>query len=508
VLQEQMILPIGAIVQHPDGGRYGVEALLGKGGFGAVYLVRDRHTKEHQFALKEVIDPNRRERERFTFEAEVLKRLNHVSLPHVYQVFESKKLKRVYMLMDYIRGRDLQALLKEQPNRRFSLPLVIALMAPIVEALSYLQAQDPPIVHRDIKPSNIIVPVRGGEAVLVDFGLAKEYVIDNTTTLIRHGSPGYAAPEQYGSGTNPQTDIYGFAATLYTLLTGTVPIDAITRVTASKGIDPLEPAHLVAPEVPWTAAMAIERAMRISNTDRFVTVEEFWQELTSDAPKQLGNAPRLAILDTPQPLTVPDKELKRILMKPSSAQYPDNAPYAPSSRKRRVLLPIVFALVLIAAIGISFLIIKDSYSPAPQQRVIGISAPSTPQSKITPAASPASFTPTPGSLDYPVLTASYAGTVLDLLTNEKTSMFLRQIQQKQGSISGNFQGLGLVGPFKGSVTKAGHLQFNVRVAASGTTLSFEGDIKIGGDMTGSFAVLNQHGQPIGESGIWNVASKS
>jgi serine/threonine protein kinase len=87
-------------------------------------------------------------------------------------------------------------------------------------------------VHRDIKPSNIIVPARGGEAVLVDFGLAKEYVIDNTTTLIRHGSPGYAAPEQYGSGTSPQTDIYGLAATLYTLLTGTVPIDAITRVTA------------------------------------------------------------------------------------------------------------------------------------------------------------------------------------------------------------------------------------------------------------------------------------
>lgn len=100
--------------------------------------------------------------------------MNYRSLPHVYQVFESKNLKRVYMLMDYVQGRDLAALLKEQPNQRFPLPLVVAIMAPIVDALSYLQDQDPPIVHRDIKPANIIVPMKGGEAVLVDFGLAME----------------------------------------------------------------------------------------------------------------------------------------------------------------------------------------------------------------------------------------------------------------------------------------------------------------------------------------------
>ena len=174
MLQEQLVLPIGATVQHPDGGRYVIEDLLGKGGFGAVYLVKDRRFKERLFALKEVIDPNRQDRERFFFEAEVLKRMNHRSLPHVYQVFESKNLKRVYMLMDYVQGRDLAALLKEQPNQRFPLPLVVAIMAPIVDALSYLQDQDPPIVHRDIKRANIIVPMKGGEVVLVDFGLAME----------------------------------------------------------------------------------------------------------------------------------------------------------------------------------------------------------------------------------------------------------------------------------------------------------------------------------------------
>jgi len=505
MLKEQMTLPIGATIQNPDGGRYVIEGLLGKGGFGAVYLVRDRRFKEPLFALKEVIDPNRRDRERFFFEAEMLKRLHHRSLPHVYQVLESKNLKRVYMLMDYVQGRDLSVLLKEQPDQRFPLPLVMDVMAPIVDALSYLQDQDPPIVHRDIKPSNIIVPTKGGEAVLVDFGLAKEYVEDRTTSIIRHGSPGYAAPEQYGIGTNPRTDIYGLGATLYTLLTGTVPIDAITRVTASKGIDPLEPAHLVVPDVPWAVAMAIERAMSISSTDRFATVAEFWQELTSHAPKQQISAPRLPAFETPLPLNIPEQELKRNLIEPSSEGYPN---HAPRTSKRHVFLLIILALLLTAAIGtgLVWIVLSHSDHPASLHSVTSPVASSPAQSTVTSPASPAPSTLTPGTSEYPPLAASYAGKVVDIMTNEDTGMFLTHIQQSQGSISGFFQGLGLVGPFNGTVNTAGHLHFTVKVQASNTTLSFDGDIKIGGDMVGSFDVLDQYGHRTGEAGAWNVAS--
>lgn len=493
VLQEQITLPVGATILHPGGGRYVVESLLGRGGFGAVYLVRDPRVKERLFALKEVIDPNRQDRQRFIFEAEVLKRLNHRALPHVYQVFEHEKLKRVYMLMDYIEGRDLEALLHEQPGQCFLLPLTLALMTPIVAALIYLHGQHPPIVHRDIKPANIIVPAKGGEAVLVDFGIAKEYVVDSTTNVIRFGSPGYAAPEQYGKGTNPRTDIYGLGATLYTLLTGTVPIDAIARATASKGIDPLAQAHLVQPDVPWSVAMAIEQAMSISSEDRFATVEEFWQEFTSPATKQQGHVPRPPSFVTPQPLTVPEQELEHMTIAPPSLQH---LPRTPRLRKRRALLSILLALLFIVAIGMGLL-----------QLVLRQSGPASTVQTVTRTLT--SSTPTPGVPMYPNIASSYAGTVADLMTNQQTSLFLTHVQQSGGSISGYFQGLGLVGPFKGTVTPAGHVQFTVTVNWAGaSTLSFEGDIKIGGDIAGTFDALDQHGQFTGESGPWYGVSNS
>jgi len=524
--QEQTTLPVGATIRSPYGDRYIIEGFLGMGGFGAVYLVRDRRVKQHLFALKEVIDPKKRDRERFIFEAEILKRLDHRALPHVYQVFEDSKLKRVYMLMDYIEGRDLEALRKEQPDERISLPLVLTLMSPIVDALVYLHHQDPPIVHRDIKPENIIVPARGDEAFLVDFSIAKEYVEEGTTTVIRHGSPGYAALEQYGSGTTPRTDIYGLAATIYTLLTGSIPPDAITRAIGSKGFDPLEPANLIIPDVPWAIAMTIERAMSISSNDRFATVEEFWQELKVHFTQQQVDVPVKAPPNTPQPLTVPAQAQARMTSTPASLQRSESFPSAthnarharmsitpaslqqqrpPPLRRYRTFLPIFLVLLIVAIGTASYALWHGSLSSAPQKAT---PAPATPQVRVTSAAVSPTSTLSPRPSKYPILGASYSGTVVDLLAKEKTNMVLTHIQQSQGSIQGYFQGLGFVGPFKGSITPSGHLQFKVAVRAGQSTLSFEGDIKVGGDIVGSFEVLLSQGQPTGESGLWNVASSA
>jgi serine/threonine protein kinase len=500
VQQEQIILPTGNTVRTPDGNHYVIESLLGKGGFGAVYLVRDRYDEQKYYALKEVIDPSEQDRERFTTEAELLKRLHHKALPRIYDVFENEKLKRVYILMDYVRGRDLEALLAEQPEQLFDLPLVVAIMQPVVQALIYMHHQQPPIVHRDIKPANIIVPLTGEEAVLVDFGLAKEYVVGKTTTMIRHGSPGYAAMEQYGhSGTTPRTDIYGLGATLYTLLTGVVPADPVTRVTESGDFDSLTPASLLNPTLPTSVAKAIQRAMSISERDRFATVEEFWQEITMRTTEQHNDRQSVKAheaaktpLRLPQPLAVTEQKLKPVTS--GALQNRQRRVHLPS-RKRSILLSIVVLLLLTGIIGgnIVFNALRH-----------GVTASPTPQTRISSTVKARPSVPVTPSL-YPSLASLYGGTIADIVAKETTPMFLRNVQQNQGSIHGVFNGLGLAGTFTGTVTETGQVQFRVSIQGGNSILAFIGDIKVGGDLVGSYQVLNQRGQRTGDSGVWNLA---
>src|SRR6202049_5202377 len=103
-------LPIGSLVHD----RYVVEKVLGRGGFSAVYLVRDQRVRQNLFALKEIIDPEKRDRVRFTLEAELLRRGDHPSLPRVYRTFEDNANNRAYILMDYIEGPNLEVLRRQQ----------------------------------------------------------------------------------------------------------------------------------------------------------------------------------------------------------------------------------------------------------------------------------------------------------------------------------------------------------------------------------------------------------
>jgi eukaryotic-like serine/threonine-protein kinase len=486
-----MTLPIGVTLRDTHGASYVVEGLLGKGGFGAVYAVRDRRIKSNLFALKELARQDKLDQDCFIFEGELLKRLDHRALPHVYSVFEHKKTQRMYMLMDYIQGRNLADLRKEQSEQRFAFPLVLAMLAPIVDALIYLHRQDPPIVHRDIKPANIIIPTESNETVLVDFGAAKEYDSEATTTFIRSCTSGYAAPEQYMSGTNPRTDIYGLGATLYTLLTGHIPTDALVRATRSQGGDPLQPANLITPAVPMAVAQIIQRAMCLNSDDRFETVEEFWQQLQAYAPQQQKQTPRIASGGTSQPLPLSMQNQGMTTTAVVQSQQ-----LLSGLRKRLTLLPVLLAVLLTVAMGTSFLLYAQRHSPTASavQRDIPLT---------TPRVKPPS-TPVPRASLYPPVAASYAGMSADLMTMQKTNLFLTGIQQSQEGFRGSFQGLGLVGPFKGTVTRSEHVQFTVTIYAGEATLVFEGIIKIGGDMAGSFEVLDRYGQRTGEFGLWTA----
>ena len=108
--QVQDALPIGTIIRTSNRDCYSVADLLGKGGFGAIYLVRDQRVKQNLFALKEVINPGKHERAHFTFEFEVLTRLDHPALPRVYRIFEDFERNHVFVLMEDIEGPNLELL--------------------------------------------------------------------------------------------------------------------------------------------------------------------------------------------------------------------------------------------------------------------------------------------------------------------------------------------------------------------------------------------------------------
>lgn len=523
--QVQFTFPVGTVVQ----GRYVIEKLLGKGGFGAVYLVRDRHVKHNRFALKELIDSSKQERERFAHECELLRRLDYQALPRVHAVFDDNKRGRAYMLMDYIEGPNLEILRRQQPEKRFSLPLVLHMMAPIIAAVSYLHNQQPSIIHRDIKPANIVVPAARDKGVLVDFGIAKEHTSDTTTTAIRRASPGYAAPEQYSLGTDVRTDVYGLAATCYVLLTGVVPADSFFRLTqlASRGIDPLEPLNEILPTIPLSVAEVIHRALSIRIDERFSTVEEFWQAMNADLTWQELPIPDTSLSDlSQQPATLvqtlnsvdtmplqksPTRSRKRgtllnafIAQAASSVDTMPLQKQAPRSKKLGVLLSSLLVLFIALGAGVSFWSSTMSNTSARS----GISTPTfqpTATTEITP-------TPVPTSIGtIPNVAGSYTGSIYNTAEDVNSTLSLSYIGQNGENINGNLMlGSELIGggPFTGSVDAAGHIQFTVPGLGDNGPLHFEGMVQADGRLNGSYCSLdrtNQCNQSTGGFGTWEAS---
>lgn len=513
----QTTLPVGSIV----GGRYLVEKLLGKGGFGAVYLVRDRRVKQNLFALKEVIDPHKLERKRFVFEAELLRRLDHPALPRVYRVFEDEQNDRAYMLMDFVDGPNLEVLRRHQPGKRFSVQQVLSIMGPIMEAITYLHTQQPPIIHRDVKPSNIIVPTSGDEAMLVDFGIAKEFDPEATTTAVRHASPGYGAPEQYGMGTNTRTDIYGLGATIYTLLTGVVPPDAFYRITqlGSKGTDPLEPILQYAPDVPQHIADAIYRAMAVDANGRFPTAQEFWTALNA---QPLSHQPPAAPLVIPGPV-VPQSN-PAVASRPfeNATTLAERTPPAGRRRRNGALLLLLLAL-LVGIASVSLLVFAlvghrgANPTITPTAGVVhhpAATATHKPTATPAPSHSPASSNPSPAPTtgsSIPTLNGAYNGSIHNTPANETASMSLSSIKQNGGNIQGVFvvgQPLAGNGNFSGTINASGSMQFTVHSQEVGAPLFFQGNRSASGSLSGTYCSLDNTGQcnpAAGGYGTWNVS---
>jgi len=497
VQQGRDTLPIGSSISGGSRDRYIVEAILGKGGFGTIYLVRDQRVKQNLYALKEVIDPNKRELEHLSFECEILRHIEHPSLPRLQRVFEDTKSNRVYILMDYIEGPNLEQLRHQYFENRIALPRMLSIMAPIMEAISFLHHQGPPIVHRDIKPSNIIVPTANEKAVLVDFGIAKVYEPEATTTAIRQCSPGYGAPEQYGIGTTPRTDIYGLGATSYTLLTGKVPVDSLLRMIqlSEKDADPLVPMQQIVPTLPDHVAETIQRAMSVRRNDRFASVEEFWQTLTAGAEWSQSSEPLFASLpfqSQPDVITDPKHRSEQL----ASSQVLKTLPVSRPKRWRIMLISALILLVLLGGVGIATIYWTSALRSA---------HPVAAKTHALPSPTSSAASPRPNATVYPLLIRQYSGTINDMVANSTTNMSLSNIQQQGRTILGNFVGLGLTGKFVGTIDTIGNLQFQVPIFSSSETISFQGNVKLGGSIVGSYRILNQNGEFTGEYGLWSIS---
>jgi serine/threonine protein kinase len=482
--------------------RYLVIDLLGKGGFSAVYLVQDLQGEERFFALKELITAPKRTSEHFTFEYSLLERLVHPALPRVHDVFDNQEHNRLYMLMDYVEGPNLETLRHIQHEKRFSLPVITAILAPVVDAIEYLHQQNPPIVHRDIKPSNIILPIVEKKTVLVDFGIAKEFDKQGTTSAVRYGSHGYGAPEQYSAGTSTRTDIYGLGATLYTLLTGEIPADAIDRMTliSNDKPDPLKPPSELVPSIPLPASRAIGRAMSINMMQRFATVQEFWQAVQGESGLQPHISEALnSIAVSPSTYVVPGKTGKTSTQPPPAKQVPGRR------SKKIFLLPVLLVLLMFVGIGIGasywgFTVLgKNQVTSSTTSNLTATSQSSTP----TPSARPTMVIP---NLH---LHPSYDGTISDLNANVPSKMILTHMLQNNGLISGSFSGLNMSGVLSGSVDTSKNITFIVTASNGQARLYFTGSVNANGELGGQFFSIDQFNQsiPYDAFGLWSVAPR-
>jgi len=226
-------------------GRYRVIARVsGQGGMSTVYDVMD-NTLNVRGALKEMVPyPGMDEdtlsglREQFQQEAQLLAGLRHPNLPRVSDHFEEDG--NAYLVMEYIYGRRLDEIIGQEGE--LTEEEVLHWARQLIEALAHCHERG--VIHRDVKPQNVMITWHG-QAILVDFGLAK--LVDpndpHTRTVMRGlGTPEYAPPEQYDTrkgGTDPRTDIYSLGATLYHALAGTPPPTATERVVDPEILVPL-----------------------------------------------------------------------------------------------------------------------------------------------------------------------------------------------------------------------------------------------------------------------------
>ncbi len=286
------MLASGAVLQ----GKYLIEKTLGQGGMGAVYRARVTSLAGKPVAIKEMVvdidDDAMRTAAiaQFHREAEMLAGLDHPNLVDVTDYFEEAG--HQYLVMSLVDGQTLEVIANQAPG---FLPIqdVVAWTQTLCDVLGYLHGQTPPIIFRDLKPDNIMLDSRQ-RIRLVDFGIARVFEAGSrTATFVKSvGTPGYSPVEQHGgSSTDPRSDVYALGATVYTLLTKTVPPVSVNLMS---GDESLIPPEAINPAIPAALSAVVLKMMGLRKEDRYQSmadVRQALQEATGGAAAAVTAAP-------------------------------------------------------------------------------------------------------------------------------------------------------------------------------------------------------------------------
>jgi serine/threonine protein kinase len=285
-------LPIGTRLAE-----FEITGVVGEGGFGNVYLAFD-HSLQRAVAIKEympvalasrgadnvVLVQTKRHKETFEIgmnsfinEARLLAQFDHPALIKVYRFWEQNNT--AYMAMRYYEGQTFKNIINKNPEIVTEAWLK-PILKPILEALEVLYKIQ--ILHRDISPDNIMIQTNG-DAVLLDFGAARQILGDMTQALTVILKPGYAPVEQYAEDSDmtqgPWTDIYALSAVVYSAIIRKAPPTSVTRLLK----DPIELLQAT-PRAGFSKDFlaAIDRGMAVKPQDRPQSIAEFSKLLGID----------------------------------------------------------------------------------------------------------------------------------------------------------------------------------------------------------------------------------
>lgn len=203
------------------------------------------------------------------YELHMYRKLHHPSLPMIVE--EIRTPEGNFLVMEYIRGRNLQKIMDKE--KHLDVERVLEIGISLCRTLSYLHTRDEPILHLDLKPANVIIRP-DGKIMLVDLGASRRCA-DREQNRIRCGTPGFAAPEQYDPGRKltAAADIYSLGAVLYYLISGVIFSDCCIK---SK-----------IPGCPDALGKVIRKALAAKPKDRYQSAREFEDALTK-VKKELG----------------------------------------------------------------------------------------------------------------------------------------------------------------------------------------------------------------------------